>query len=88
VNTMPEKTLDAVVNHGQVTGDTVRGRYDEAAALLDRLAGLGIGYGEVTELLETEGVDKFEKSWGELLATISDELARAAIADSAEEAGQ
>jgi transaldolase len=88
VNTMPEKTLDAVADHGQVTGDTVRGRYDEAAGLLDRLAALGIGYGEVTDLLEAEGVDKFEKSWGELLSTVSDELARAAIAESDEEAGQ
>ena len=88
VNTMPEKTLDAVADHGEVTGDTVRGRYDQAAALLDRLAELGIGYGEVTELLEAEGVDKFEKSWSDLLGTVSDELARAAIAGSDEEAGQ
>ena len=88
VNTMPEKTLDAVADHGEVTGDTVRGRYDQAAALLDRLAELGIGYGEVTELLEVEGVDKFDKSWSDLLGTVSDELARAAIAGSDEEAGQ
>ena len=88
VNTMPEKTLDAVADHGEVTGDTVRGRYDQAAALLDRLAELGIGYGEVTELLEAEGVDKFDKSWSDLLGTVSDELARAAIAGSEEEAGQ
>ena len=88
VNTMPEKTLDAVADHGEVTGDTVRGRYDQAAALLDRLVELGIGYGEVTELLEAEGVDKFEKSWSDLLGTVSDELARAAIAGSDEEAGQ
>jgi transaldolase len=88
VNTMPEKTLDAVADHGEITGATARGRYDQAAALLDRLAGLGIGYAEVTDLLEAEGVDKFEKSWGELLTTVSDELARAAIATSDEEAGQ
>ena len=88
VNTMPEKTLDAVIDHGEVTGDTVRGRYDEANQLLDRLAGLGIGYAEVTDLLEAEGVDKFEKSWGELLGTVSDELARASISESDEEAGQ
>ena len=88
VNTMPEKTLDAVADHGVVPGDAVRGHYDEAAALLDELAGLWIGYDEVTALLEAEGVDKFEKSWGELLSTVSDELARAAISESPEEAGQ
>ena len=77
VNTMPGKTLDAVADHGDVQGETVRGRYDEAAQVLDRLAGLGIGYVEVTELLEREGVEKFEKSWGELLQTVTDELERA-----------
>jgi transaldolase len=77
VNTMPGKTLDAVADHGQIAGETIRGRYDESAAVLDRLEGLGIGYREVTELLEREGVDKFEKSWAELLQTVADELDRA-----------
>src|SRR5207245_4436353 len=70
VNTMPGKTLDAVADHGEIAGETIRGRYDESAAVLDRLEGLGVGYGEVTELLEREGVDKFEKSWAELLQTV------------------
>jgi transaldolase len=88
VNTMPGGTLSAVADHGVVAGDTVRGRYDEAAAQLDALAALGIDYADVTAQLEREGVDKFEKSWAELLGTVSDELARAAAADSDEEAGQ
>ena len=68
VNTMPEKTLDAAADHGEVTGDTVDGPYyAEAAEVLDSLERLGISYAEVTALLEREGVDKFEKSWGELL---------------------
>jgi transaldolase len=77
VNTMPGKTLDAVADHGEITGETVRGRYDESAAVLDRLEGLGISYTEVTDLLEREAVDKFEKSWAELLQTVTDELERA-----------
>jgi len=77
VNTMPGKTLDAVADHGQIAGETIRGRYDESTAVLDRLEGLGIGYREVTELLEREGVDKFDKSWAELLQTVTDELERA-----------
>jgi transaldolase len=88
VNTMPAVTLEAVADHGEITGDTVRGRYDEAAATLDTLEELGIGYAEVTALLEREGVEKFGKSWGELLGTVSDELARVAATDSDEEAGQ
>jgi transaldolase len=77
VSTMPSKTLDAVADHGDIQGDTIRGRYDEAAAVLDRLEALGIGYADVTDQLEREGVDKFEKSWAELLQTVTDELERA-----------
>jgi transaldolase len=88
VNTMPGSTLSAFADHGVVTGDTARSGYDEARALLDRLEGLGVSYREVVETLETEGVDKFEKSWAELASTVSDELARLSVADSAEEASQ
>jgi transaldolase len=88
VNTMPGKTLDAVADHGEISGDTVRGRYDEATGVLDALARLGIGYGDVVDLLEREGVDKFEKSWAELLTTVDDELARVSAAESDQEAEQ
>ena len=44
VNTMPEKTLDAVADHGVVTGDSVTDHYGDAAAVLDALEGLGISY--------------------------------------------
>ena len=43
---------------------------------------------EVVDLLEREGVEKFEKSWAELLGTVDDELARASVSSSAEEAEQ
>jgi transaldolase len=90
VNTMPGKTLDAVADHGEFAGDTIRGRYQEARDLLDRLERLGIGYADVTDVLEREGVDKFEKSWGELLQTVTDELdrAKAHAEGSGEEAGK
>jgi transaldolase len=77
VNTMPEKTLDAVADHGEIRGDTVRGAYDDAGDVLDSLERLGISYAEVVALLEREGVEKFEKSWGELLDGVSRELERA-----------
>nr|WP_311736687.1 transaldolase [Kineococcus radiotolerans] len=76
VNTMPGKTLDATIDHGEVTGDTIRGSYGESQSVLDDLERLGISYTEVVELLETEGLDKFEKSWTELLQTVTDELER------------
>lgn len=77
VNTMPEKTLDAVIDHGEVTGDQVTGSYAEAQETLDALERLGVSYTEVTDLLEREGVEKFEKSWAELLRGVQTELDKA-----------
>jgi len=76
VNTMPGKTLTATIDHGDVTGDTVRGRYAAAQDLLEHLDRLGISYDEVVAQLETEGLEKFEASWGELLDTVQGELTR------------
>ncbi len=70
VNTMPEPTLEAVADHGDASADTVTGSYDDARDVLDRLAKLGIGYDDVIAVLEREGVEKFEKSWAELLDTV------------------
>jgi transaldolase len=74
VNTMPEATLDAVADHGSITGDTVRGTYEQAKADLDALAGVGISYDDVVRLLEKEGVEKFEASWNELLQSVAEAL--------------
>ncbi|WP_225214354.1 transaldolase [Cellulomonas avistercoris] len=84
VNTMPEKTLDAVADHGNVRGDTVSGTQDASAALLDRIEALGISVDDVTEQLETEGLQKFEASWAELLGTVEAGIARAADAAEAD----
>ncbi|MDX6202319.1 MAG: transaldolase, partial [Frankiales bacterium] len=74
VNTMPEPTLQAVYDHGVVTGDTIRGHYGDARAVLDQLAGLGVSYDDVVETLEREGVDKFEQSWTELIEAVDAKL--------------
>jgi len=74
VNTMPEPTLAAIVDHGEFRGDTVRGTYVEAHQLLTDLAALGIGYDDVVKLLEEEGVEKFETAWSELIASLKGEL--------------
>jgi transaldolase len=77
VNTMPEKTLDAVADHGEIRGDTVTGGYAAAAATLDALDALGISYPDVVGLLEREGVEKFESSWADLLDGVAAELGKA-----------
>lgn len=78
VNTMPEKTLDAAADHGRVDPHAVTGGYADAAATLDALEALGISYTEVVDLLERQGVEKFEASWSELLGGVQDELTKAA----------
>ncbi|GIH77078.1 transaldolase [Planobispora longispora] len=77
VNTMPEKTLDAVADHGKITGDTVRGSYEQAWNSMAALKDAGIDYDDVVRVLEEEGVEKFEASWNELLATVAAELRKA-----------
>ncbi len=74
VNTMPENTLEAMADHGVVTGDTVTTRYEDAHETLEALATVGIDYDDVIDTLEREGVEKFEKSWQELLETVCAEL--------------
>lgn len=78
VNTMPEATLEATADHGQITGDTVRGTYEQARAELDAVEKLGISYADVVQLLEDEGVEKFEASWNDLLKSTQAELDRLA----------
>jgi transaldolase len=74
VNTMPEKTMEAVADHGEVRGDRVRPFYDDAAAHMQALAEAGIDYDDVIELLIKEGVEKFVVAWDELQTTLSASL--------------
>ena len=77
VNTMPEKTMEAFADHGEVKGDQVTGNYDHARKVMADLAGLGIDYDDVIATLEQEGVDKFVKSWNQLVDTVRDHLENA-----------
>ncbi|KAA0931626.1 transaldolase [Streptomyces apricus] len=70
VNTMPESTLNATADHGEIRGDTVSGGYSQARADLEAVEKQGISYDEVVGQLEDEGVAKFEASWGELLNAV------------------
>ncbi|MGN9757581.1 transaldolase [Streptomyces sp. SD31] len=74
VNTMPEATLNATADHGEITGDTVTGGYAQARADLAAVAALGISYDEVVTLLEDEGVAKFEVAWQDLLDAVKKSL--------------
>ncbi|WP_370290299.1 transaldolase [Nocardioides sp.] len=77
VNTMPEKTLQAMADHGEVRGDQVTGRGTEAQEVFDALAAVGVDLDDVFAGLETEGVDKFQVSWTELVATVQAQMDKA-----------
>jgi transaldolase len=74
VNTMPEATLQAVFDHGVIEPDTIRSHYAEAQQVLDGLKALGIDYDDVVNVLEDEGVEKFEDSWAQLIDAVTAEL--------------
>jgi len=77
VNTMPEATLHAFADHGEVKTGTVQRSYAEAQRVLDQLAAFGIGYDDVIATLEREGVEKFEASWLELFKSVEQQLGAA-----------
>ncbi|MBE8516552.1 transaldolase [Amycolatopsis sp. H6(2020)] len=77
VNTMPEKTLDAVAEHADLKGDRVSGHGKDAQQVFDQLEAVGIDITDVFLVLENEGVEKFEKSWTELLDTVNGQLEKA-----------
>ena len=74
VNTMPEKTMQAFADHGELQGDMVSDTETEAQQVMDDLAAVGISYDDVVDVLEREGVEKFEASWHELVETVQTAL--------------
>jgi transaldolase len=78
VNTMPFETIAAFQDHGEVH-ETLTEGVDEARALLDELAAAGVDYGDVTDTLEREGVQKFSDSFASLLQGIDAKRAVLAI---------
>ncbi len=76
MNTAPEKTIDAVRDHGVIRGNTIEGTYAQASSVFSSLEALGIDLTDVFHVLETEGVDKFIQAWNELLESVGQELAK------------
>ena len=74
VNTMPEKTMDAVADHGVVRGDTITGTISSSQEVFNELEEVGIDLDDVFRHLEEDGVKKFEKSWEELLEATQSQL--------------
>ncbi|MCK5832516.1 transaldolase [bacterium] len=69
VNTIPPKTLVAVLDHLEV-GEHVNEGLDEAGQILEKLPGLGVNIEQVNNELLAEGVDKFTLAFTELIESI------------------
>ncbi|MEX3503961.1 transaldolase [Corynebacterium sp. LK2510] len=74
VNTMPEGTLDAVLEQGGLHGDTLTGYAEQSREVFEQLAAVGIDLDDVVAVLEREGVDKFVDAWQELLDSMTENL--------------
>jgi transaldolase len=74
VNTLPEATIEAFIDHG-VLHRTVDADPEAATAMLAQLKDVGIDMEDVEQTLENEGVASFAKSFDELLQSLSDKAA-------------
>lgn len=74
VNTMPESTLMAWLDHGTVRR-TVDEGVEEAEATLDRLEEIGVDMADVSATIEDEGVAAFSKSYEDLLGALKEKAA-------------
>jgi transaldolase len=77
INTMPEKTLKAFADHGEV-GDPLPADGGDSTRVLAEFAEAGIDTDELAARLQKDGARIFSDSWRELLETIESESARLA----------
>jgi len=75
VNTVPPETLDAYRDHGQPSA-RLEQDVGEARRVLERLPELGVCIDHLTQQLEDEGVEKFNKPFDKLMATLAQRSSR------------
>jgi transaldolase len=74
VNTMPLQTIEATDDHAEIRGDTILEDVDGAREILKQFEAAGISYDDVVQVLEKEGVEKFEKSFADLIEGLESKL--------------
>jgi transaldolase len=70
VNTMPEKTLNALASHTE-KGRTMATDGGDCETILAQFAALGVDVDLLAERLQTEGAQSFVASWNELMGVIA-----------------
>jgi transaldolase len=73
VNTMPEPTLHAFADHGEV-GESVLADGGDCEQVLAQFASAGIDVDALAERLQDEGKASFAKSWDEMLKSIESQV--------------
>ena len=71
INTIPEKTLRAFADHGQVRGVMAEDGGDSAATL-EKITAAGVDIDALAAQLQRDGADAFVKSWNQLMQRIAD----------------
>ncbi len=71
VNTMPQSTLDALIDHGVFRGDTITSAISQSRADIAAIEAAGVSLTKVTTELEIDGVKKFADAWNSLLDSVS-----------------
>lgn len=70
VNTMPQSTLDALIDHGVIRGDAISNQFGASRTILTEIESVGISLTSVTSELEEKGVASFSDSWVTLLQSV------------------
>ncbi|MDR3577091.1 MAG: bifunctional transaldolase/phosoglucose isomerase [Anaerolineaceae bacterium] len=70
INTLPLETINAYIDHGQPHKDTLENDLTSARQVLDDLPKIGINLDSVTQQLEDEGVEKFNKAFEQLMDSL------------------
>ena len=71
VNTMPQSTLDALIDHGTFRGDTITSAISQSREDIAAIEAAGVSLAKVTTDLEIDGVKKFADAWNSLLDSVS-----------------
>jgi transaldolase len=79
INTMPDNTLLALADHGQV-GEPLPADGGDAEQVLAEFEAAGIGVAELAARLQREGAQAFNDSWNELLQSIEEKSRKLAAA--------
>jgi transaldolase len=83
VNTMPEDTIEAFLDHGTVVR-TVDTDFESAQVTLDALGEVGVDLDDVGEVLEEQGVAAFAKAFDELIGALDTKAAELGVENSSE----